>query len=233
VFARELSRASYAFGLTQVLDRATVVGAAADIVIENGDQSKPYRYVPMFTPGVAASAPLGASLDWVTTNRLPERPLEQLPLTRHRLAFTTRLAHRFDGSTVRVSERIYDDSWGLLASTTDARWIFDIGKRFALWPHLRYHKQTAVTFWERAYVSRNSGNGGWDLPQFRTGDRELGPLSTVTGGAGIKVYLGDEADPRTWAISVQGDAMYTSYTDDIYLTSRTSVLGAVALEGEL
>jgi hypothetical protein len=233
VFARELTRASYAAGITQVVDRSTVVGAALDVVIENGDQSKPYRYVPMFTASVAASAPLGASLDWVTAHRLPERPLEQLPLSRRRFALTGRVAHRFDGSTLRASERVYDDTWGLFASTTDVRWIFDVGKRFAVWPHGRYHVQTPVTFWQRAYVSGNTATGGWDLPEFRTGDRELGPLSTIGGGGGIKVYLGDDADPRAWAISLQSDVMFTSYKDDLYLTSRTAVLGALVLEGEL
>ena len=33
------------------------------------------------------------------------------------------------------SERVYADSWLLVASTTDARWIFDLGRRFAIWPH--------------------------------------------------------------------------------------------------
>jgi len=233
VFARDLTRASYAGGLTQVIDRTTVLGLALDVVIENGDQSKPYRYIPMFSPSVASNAPLGASIDWVTSHRLPERPLEQLPLTRRRFAFTGRLAHRFEGSTVRVSERLYDDTWGLLASTSDVRWIFDVGRRVAFWPHARYHVQSPVSFWQRAYSSRNAGTGGWDLPEFRTGDRELGPLWTVTGGAGIKVYVGSDEEPRAWAISLQGDAMYTSYTDDLYLTSRTGVLGALVLEGEL
>ena len=233
VFARDLSRTTYAAGVTQVIDRSTVLGLALDVIIENGDQSKPYRYIPMFAPNVASAAPLGASIDWVTAHRLPERPLEQLPLTRRRFAFTARLAHRFDGSAVRVSERIYDDTWGLVGSTSDARWIIDVGRRFAIWPHARFHLQSPVSFWQRAYVSRNAGNGGWDLPEFRTGDRELGPLWTATGGGGIKAFIGSDADPRTWAISLQGDAMYTSYQDDLYLTSRTAVLGALVLEGEL
>jgi hypothetical protein len=231
VFSRDLTRASFDGGFTQVLDKATVVGVALDAVLENGDQSKPYRYIPLFAPNVAQSAPLGASIDWVTQNRLPERPLEQLPLSRHRFAMTGRYAHRYDSSTVRLSERIYDDSWGLLASTTDARLIFDLGRRWSIWPHARFHAQKAVSFWERAYVS--SSATGWDLPEFRTGDRELGPMWTATGGGGIKWYVGSDADPDTWALTLQGDVGYSSYLDDLYLTSRTSVLGSFSIEGEL
>jgi hypothetical protein len=31
---------------------------------------------------------------------------------------------------------------------------------------------------------------------------------------------------------VSGDAMYTAFLDDLYLTNRTSFLGAVTLEAE-
>ena len=47
---------------------------------------------------------------------------------------------------------MYDDSWGLVASSSDVRWIFDLGRRFALWPHVRFHVQNAVSFWQLAYV---------------------------------------------------------------------------------
>ena len=99
------------------------------MILENGDQSKVYRYIPMFAPNVAPNVPLGATIDWVNDNRLPERPLEQLPLNRERFALTAQIAHRFDGSTIRLEERLYDDNWVLMASTTDARWIFDLGRR--------------------------------------------------------------------------------------------------------
>jgi hypothetical protein len=35
------------------------------------------------------------------------------------------------------------------------------------------------------------------------------------------------------SLSLTCDAMYTSFLDDIYLTSRTGVLGALMVEGEL
>jgi hypothetical protein len=234
VFSRDLQRGAFNGGIAWVVDRATLASVTADLILENGDQSKVYRYIPMFSPSVAAGVQNGASIDWVNANRLPEKPLEQLPLERHRFAVTGRYAHRYDGSTLRLEERFYDDDWGLVASTTDARWIFDLGKRIALWPHARFHVQNGVSFWQKAYVSNNP-NGDpntWDLPLYRTGDRELGPLWTVDGGVGFKWYLGGEADPRTWQLGFSGDAMYTSFLDDLYLTSRTAFLGALTLEAE-
>jgi hypothetical protein len=234
VFSRDLQRGSFNAGISWVVDRASLASLSSDLIIENGDQSKVYRYIPMFSPSVAAAVPNGASVDYVNSVRLPERPLEQLPLERHRFALTGRYAHRYDGSTLRLEERFYDDDWGLVASTTDARWIFDLGKRFALWPHARLHVQKSVSFWERAYVSNNP-NGDpntWDLPLYRTGDRELGPLWTTEGGFGLKWYLGKDAEPRSWQLGVSGDAMYTAYLNDLYVSNRTAFLGALTLEAE-
>ncbi len=232
VFSRVIEHGTINLGLTQVINRATVGSLSADLVLDNGDQSKPYRYIPMFSSTVASNVPLGATIDWVTANRLPERPLEQLPLSRQRYAITGRLGHRFDTSTLRLEERVYADSWLLVASTTDARWIFDLGRRVAIWPHAHFHIQSAVNFWQRAYVANDTG-GTWDLPQFRTGDRELGPLRTISGGGGLRVFLGPNADPQSWSVTLQGDAMYTDFLNDLYIMNRTGGLGTLTFEVEL
>jgi hypothetical protein len=230
VFSRALERGSFNGGVNFVIDRESLGSVTGDVIIENGDQSKPYRYIPMFSADVAPTIPNGASIALVNQLRQPERPLEQLPLSRRRLALTARYAHAFDGSVVRLEERIYNDSWGLLASSSDARWIFDLGRRFALWPHARFHVQSAVSFWQRAYVSGAAPS--WNLPEYRTGDRELGPLWTTVGGFGVKWYLGPDGDPQQWALQLTGDAMYTSFSDDLYVTQRTAELGALSFEGE-
>jgi hypothetical protein len=231
VFSRLVQSSTITTGLTQVINRSMVGSLAFDFNIEDGDQSKPYRYIPMFSPAVAPLVPNGASIDYVTRNRLPERPAEQLPLIRDRLSLTGRLATRFDGSTLRLEERVYADTWLLVASSTDLRWIVDVGRRVQLWPHLRFHAQNGVNFWERAYVS--SATTGFVLPEFRTGNRELGPLVSETGGGGLKVFLGNAGNPKSLSIALHCDGSYTSYLDDLYITSRVSVLGAIILEGEL
>ncbi|MDP9037440.1 MAG: DUF3570 domain-containing protein [Myxococcota bacterium] len=230
VFSRELQRGSFTGGIDWVVNRTSLASITADVILESGDQSKPYRYVPLFAPRVAPMVTKGASIDTVNSLRLPERPLEQLPLSRQRYALTGRYAHRYDKSTLRLEERVYDDSWGLTASSTDAKWILDLGKRFAIWPHGRFHVQSPVGFWQRAYVSGLAM--GWDLPQYRTGDRELGPLWTAEGGLGIRWFLGSEADPHTWQVGLHGDVAYTSFLDDLYLTTRIAAFGALTLEGQ-
>ncbi len=227
VFSRRVLRSTLNGGVNLVVDTASTAGLSLDVVFDSGDQSKPYRYVPMFSSSVAPTVPRGAGIDWVNSHRLPERPLEQLPLSRRRYALTARYARRMGPSTLRLMERGYSDTWGMLASSTDARFILDLGKRFAAGAHARFHVQGGANFWRRAYVS----GAGWDLPLYRTGDRELGPLWTATGGLGFNAYLGSAADPQRWALELTADGMYTSFLDTLYVVDRKAVLGALGFAG--
>jgi hypothetical protein len=155
--------------------------------------------------------------------------LEQVPLSRNRYALTLGLAHRFHASTLRLEERLYDDTWGLLAQTADAHWLVDVGRRVELGPHARLHDQTAVVFWQRAYELRS----GFDFPAYRTGDRELGPLMNVGGGASVRLGIGPDRDPMRWSVRLDLEATYTRFLDDLYLTDRTSTLGALSVAGAL
>jgi hypothetical protein len=216
--------------VTVLVNQDTILSLIGDYIHESGDHSKPYRYIPMFAPNVAPTVPVGASIEQVNTLRLPERPLEQLPTSRDRFAVTARLAHRFSASTLRISERVYRDTWGLTASSTDVRYIFDVGERVALWPHARLHLQAPVNFWQRAYTATFTSGGVWEVPALRTGDRELGPLRGLTGGAGLQIKVGPTAAPANYTITLQGDAIWTNYLNDLYITNKLSGLGLLAFE---
>jgi hypothetical protein len=236
IFSRVLVHHAASAAFTFVLDRATALSIEADGVFEQGDQSKPYRYIPMFTSDVAASVRRGAAIDIVNALRLPERPLEQLPTSRERYALSARISHRYDASTLRLDERLYNDSWGLIASTTDLRYLVDLGKRLIFWPHFRFHAQRGVSFWQRAYVSERTATfaqGDWSLPALRTGDRELGPLWTGTTGLGLRWSVGPSETPSSWVVSLSGDLMYTNFADALYVLYRTAGFVAVGLEVEL
>src|SRR5262249_60625 len=144
--------------------------AQVDAIEETGYLAKPYRYLPLFAPGQGSSILPGASIAEVNESRLDQRVAEQLPNKRHRFALSGQIAHRFNGWTVRFQERAYTDSWGLNASTSDFRFLVDVGRRFTLWPHLRFHIQNEVSFWQRAYETVEGPNGTLGLPVLRSGD---------------------------------------------------------------
>ena len=61
VFSRIVERDTFNFGVIAGHRPGDGGSLRGDLVFENGDQSKPYRYIPMFTPGGRAHVPNGAS----------------------------------------------------------------------------------------------------------------------------------------------------------------------------
>jgi hypothetical protein len=230
VFSHRVSKSTPRLGVTIVLGPRSVLDMVAETSLERGDQSKPYRYVPLFSAAAAARIQPGTSAEAVNALRLQVRPAERLPLQRNRHAFTARLSHRFVASTLRLEQRAYADDWGLKASTTDLRYIIDVGRSVLVWPHVRMHIQTPVAFWRRAYDARLGPAGQiLDLPALRTGDRELGPLRTITAGGGLRLGI-DGAGRSTWTITLQGDVVYTRYKDTLFIGERLAFFGALGLE---
>jgi hypothetical protein len=231
VFSRKLTRHAIDLASTFIVDKATFFTAGITAVLEDGDSSKPYRYVPMFPATTAARIQRGQAIEVVNFYRSGDRVLEQLPTNRQRWAVSGRIAHRFTNSTIRAEERLYVDSWGLKATTTDARFLVDLNQDIRVWPHLRFHAQTAVDFWQRAYVSTwNPETGSGTIPGLRTGDRELGPLYSVTLGGGGRLAFGEE---RNWGLTTIADVVYTSFLDHLFILQRFGYFGAVQVEVEL
>lgn len=206
-----------------VMGRATTLTPALDATLESGRQEKPYRWLPLFDRNVAPSVPVGASIDQVNELRLSARVAERVPKTRQRYAGSARLAHRFEHSTLVLWDRVYLDDWGLVASTTDARWVLDLSRRWSFWPLARFHTQSGVSFWERAYVGSVT-SGAVVVPEYRTGDRELGPLWSATLGSGVGWELGAN-DPSSLRLTLEGRAMYTDFSNALYIDHRWAGFG--------
>lgn len=225
VFSRELAYHGINAGVSRVVSKSLVLSAYADVVIERGDQSKPYRYVPVFAARDAGRVERGASIAEVLRYRLQGRPLEQLPLERERVALTGRLAWRGESTTLRLEQRLYTDTWGLHATTTEVRYFVDVAQRITMWPHVRIHAQDGATFWERAYVGTIDR-----LPALRTGDRELGPLVTLGGGGGLRFAVGKAGSIDDIALTTTFYGAWTSFFDALYVKERFSALLALGFE---
>jgi uncharacterized protein DUF3570 len=225
VYSHAFDHHAMSAGLTRLVDKHTVLSLAADVTLESGDSSKPYRYIPLFSPEVAPSVPAGATVQEVSRLRLPESVIERLPLSRDRVGVTARLARRAAHATTRIEGSVYDDSWGIQAFTADGRDLFDVAPRFTLGPHVRYYLQSPASFWKLAYVSH-----GDSVPAYRTGDRELGPLMSLTAGVRATWAFGTAATPDDWSLVATFDGTYTRFFDDLYITERVSALGALMVQ---
>ena len=220
-------------GVTFVMSPTAILLVGGTAQFERGDQSQPYRYVPMFNPDtVAPFVPNGATIDLVNRTRLPVRPLEQLPTERDRYAVGGRFNKRLNNATLRLEQRFYYDTWGVKASSTDARYMVDLSRHLRVWPHVRAHVQSGADFFRLAYSAALDPNGGITIPTYRTGDRELAPLLTGTGGGGVRIGLGEPEGEIKYGITIVGDVMYTRYLKALYVTARTAVYGSVGFDVE-
>lgn len=221
-------------GATFVMSPTTLLMIGGTVQIERGDQSKPYRHVPMFTPEIAQRVNVGQDIKTVDEARLSIRPNEQLPLARERYALAGRLIRRMNSTmTLRLEERLYADTWGILGSTTDGRYLIDIGKHLRVWPHGRLHVQSAANFYKLAYASPlDETTGAPIVPTYRTTDRELQSMVTGTFGGGARIDLGNPKGEIHPGITFTADAMYSYYFAALFLRGRTAVYGTLAFDVE-
>jgi hypothetical protein len=229
IYWHTMQKGTVQLGATFVVDRSTIASVAVDGIFERGYLAKPYRYIPLFAPGVAATIQPGASITEVNALRLDLRPVDALPDARDRYALGGRIAHRFDSSTIRADERLYHDNWGMWATTTDARLLLDVGERFLIWPHARFHAQQGIDFWQRAYEAPLAPDGTPTVPRYRTGDRELGPLYTWTVGAGARALL-IRGRRQTWSLTFEMEGIVSRYLDALYITQRRALFGNLSVE---
>lgn len=229
VFSRPFNTHEINAGSTFVLTPTSLLVFGGAVQLENGDQSKTYRYIPIFEPGV--SVPVGASIAQVNANRLPAKPLEQLPLERQRFSVSGRYIARIGGrSTFRIDQRIYRDTWAITSSSTDARYLVDLNPRLRVWPHLRIHVQSGASFYNRVYGATLNSDGSATIPRFRTNDRELSPMAGVTGGGGVRYALTAPGSKMELALYSSADVLFNYYVNTLYITSRLAAYGTVGIE---
>jgi len=228
VFSRELMRHSIDGSVSIVLNGTTIGVVGGSVQIDVGDSSKPYRHVVMFDPQVAPLLPRGAVRRLVAGQRLDLAPFEQVPEDgRLRFAVFFRAAHRFESSTIRADERLYIDDWGMKATTTDARFLYDVNEQLRVGPHVRFHLQSPVDFWQRAYAATLTPTG-WQIPKYRTGDKENGPLAGLTLGLGARYQLSE-----IFSASLQVEGIYTQYLDHLYMFDRIGVFTSTNIDMEI
>lgn len=231
VFSNSLKAEEITAGATIVMSPTSLMVLGTSVALESGDQSKTYRYIPLFAPGV--SVPAGASAETVNRARLPAKPLEQLPLDRQRFSVGGRFIQRTTSSTtLRLEERLYTDTWGVKATSTDARYMMDRSARLRIWPHARIHVQSGATFYKRVYGATLNSDGSASLPMFRTSDRELSPMFGVTLGGGIRFAITDPSDKFQLAVVATADGLFNYYFNTLYLRSRLAGYGTIGLEAD-
>jgi hypothetical protein len=69
---------------------------------------------------------------------------------------------------------------------------------------------------------------GWQLPKYRTGDKENGPMLAATLGLGARYQLSE-----LFSASIQVEGIYSQYLDHLYIFDRIGVFTAANIDMEI
>lgn len=177
-----------------------------------GYQANLYRYVRLYRPGEAQHLTAVA---------------EQVPDERWRHAMLLRLRQRVGKAWFAQGDyRFYTDTWGMTAHTVSARAIWTLpGGTWTLRGEGRGHSQTGASFYRSQYQTVA------DVPQWRTADKELGPMWTAAGGLHLE-WTGHPTPSQTVRVGLGADVLHMRLLDHPYLRERTALLATVDLSWE-
>jgi hypothetical protein len=155
-------------GMTQVIDRKTIMQFNYTIGKVDGYQNDPYKIVPLIDP--LTGLPIAQS-----GNDLPYL-YESRPTTRTRQALFWQTVHHLTEDVIRFSYRHYRDDWGIDSDTLELKYRYTLGEHDYLQPRLRYYRQTAADFFA------HSLDATAQLPQYITADYRQGEFDSITAG---------------------------------------------------
>ena len=175
-------------GLTQVLDRNTVLRINYSYSDSSGYLNDPYKILSVVDP---------ISGDTVTRVPVGEGPTglylyESRPDSRVKQSLYAEVKRAFDTKVLHVAYRFMTDDWGIDSSTAEARLRWPISAASYIEPQLRYYTQSEADFYRASLVD------GTPLPQYASADFRLGNFDATTIGVkfGHRTGGGNEWNTR-------------------------------------
>ena len=161
-FAEEADRQHFRINLSQILTRNLMASLGHELITDEGYLNNPYRSVRYLTSGGSYSFE-------------PER----YPETRTSEATSLRLSYYLPWRAGLHGEyRIYDDSWGIDASSWQVKLIQPLGSNWTLEGRYRAYQQGDADFYADLFPFQNAQN-------FLARDKELSEFSSTVVGFGI------------------------------------------------
>ena len=188
------------FGLTQVVNRSTIMQFNLGHSTSSGYLTDPYRYISIIgTDGLPLS---GADL--VNAGGPDAFPYiyEKRPDSRARNTFFWRTAHHLTEDVVNVSYRYFTDDWGISSHTLDFKYRYELGGSHYLQPRLRYYTQSEADFYTNSLTTAEADN-----VEFASADYRLRELVTTTIGLKYGVGLSKHSE-----FTVRAELMNQTYT---------------------
>jgi len=144
---------SMGLGLTQVLDKNSVIEAGVGYTNSTGFLSNPYKQSLFFAP-VDARRLNSPDPETGLYSSLAIARFDNRPRLRDQFNVNTRFVHYFSSvdAALHLDYRFYHDNWGINAHTFEAAWGQPIGSGWMLRPKVRYYSQGAAHFYSPFFV---------------------------------------------------------------------------------
>jgi len=180
------------FGVTQVLDRKSLLQFNYTIGTNNGYLTDPYKILSV--------------VDSVTGVAVGPDPyvylFENRPDSRLSQSLYAKYVHQFTEDVIYLTYRYFWDDWGINSHTFDLRYRYELGGGHYLQPHARYYLQSKADFYH-AYL-RDTEVG---TTQIASADYRLGDMTTTTLGLlyGLEISKKSEFTIRAEVMRQSGD----------------------------
>jgi hypothetical protein len=142
------------FGITQILDKTSLVKASIFTIKESGYLSSPYQRVVRYY------------------NTSPKITQEQKPNSRFAYGLVIEYDKTFnDKFSSLFSYRFYHDDWGITSHTQRGKFYYDLTNKFTLGLDLRYYSQSKAKFFSgmRDYFTNQ---------KYASSDRHIGKITS-------------------------------------------------------
>lgn len=149
-------------GISQVLDKRSLIQASVGLASSSGYHTDPYKFVSQLDDN-------GRPVAYFYENR-PDNRLKTYLHTNYR-------RHLSWGDTFDASYRLTSDDWGITSHTVETKYRWNWNEKFSLTPKVRYYQQTAADFYQHHLD---------ESPEFGdhlSSDSRLSELSAFTVGA--------------------------------------------------
>lgn len=178
-------------GLTQLLDKNTVLSANFTLGYSDGYLNDPYKAIQR-TDIVSVPDGEGGTLEFPTVNLYRENR----PDSRLRGVLQLQGTHFFDRvrGALDAVVRLSQDDYGVFSQSLQLEWRQGIGKKFELTPFFRYYRQNAADFFHNSLDEVNVGEPE-EYPMGRgphySADYRLSSMQTLSLGLKARYRLSE------------------------------------------
>ena len=163
---------SVLFGITQVINRRTLMQLNYMHAESSGYLNDPYKILSVVDSGT------GATLDYLYEKRPDSRSSDVL---------FWKMVYHLSEDVLHLSYRYFQDDWGIKSHTVDLAYRYELGEKSYLRPRVRYYTQSGADFYNHSFV-----NGS--VPTYASADSRLAEMDSVTLGIKYGRKVGSDSE---------------------------------------